>query len=32
VEQKITQAVTTRLQALAKAPTVRVTVKAEGGS
>ena len=32
MEQKITQAVTTRLQALAKAPTVRVTVKAERGS
>jgi len=32
VEQQITQVVTTRLQALAKTPTVRVTVKAEGGS
>ena len=32
VEQQIIQAVTIRLQALAKAPTVRVTVKAEGGS
>ena len=32
MEQRITQAVATRLQALAKAPTVRVTVKAEGGS
>jgi len=32
VEQQITQAVTIRLQALAKAPTVRVTVEAEGGS
>jgi len=32
VEQKITQAVTTRLQALTKAPRVRVTVKTEGGA
>ena len=32
VEQKITQAVTTGLQALAKTPTVRVTVKTERGS
>ena len=31
MEQKITEAVTARLQALAKAPTVRVTVKTEGG-
>jgi len=32
VEQKITQAVTIRLQALTKTPRVRVTVKTEGGS
>jgi hypothetical protein len=32
VEQKITQAVTIRLQALTKAPRVRVTVKTDGGS
>jgi len=31
LQQNITQAVATRLQALATAPTVRVTVKTEGG-